>query len=407
MKAIYDIYKFIEETFFFTLARKIIGNMLFLFFGYLLVLWFVSSAAAPTDHLQAFLVSALLGALFFGFSTFYLRYLIVRPVQTILNQLNAMNNRQGDLSMRLPAFTFDEFRQLSEAYNQFVDKLSALLINVSAASTRANESNRAVTAELAGVMNRTDAQEQLIRGIGAASSSVNTALSEIQWTVSSVAHATEINCEVANTSSKQLASSVTDIAAIGDLLAEFAGTVGGLQENADNIRKILQMVEEFSDQTNLLALNAAIEAARAGDAGRGFSVVADEVRTLAAKVSSATRQIHEFINAMDTLVAQSQTESASLDARAQQASNTISAADATFQRMLVDFQSHTKLLNQIDGSVKELAERYLHIDTSVNEIMELGQEISLEMLALKQQNEVLSEDTATTQKQLGLFKTSA
>lgn len=404
MKAIYDIYKLIEETFFFTLTRKIVGNMLFLFCAYLLFLWFSSDASA---HLSTFLLSALLGLLLFGFSTFYLCFLIVRPVRTVLTQLDAINNQQGDLSMRLPSFTHDELQQLSEAYNRFVDKLSALLNNVAAASARASTSNQAVTHALLTVTARTDAQERLIRDIGTESSSVNAALSDIQQAVDVVTRATELNCEVAIASSQQLSAAVTDITSIRDLLAEFVETVSGLQDNADNIRKILQMVEEFSDQTNLLALNAAIEAARAGEAGRGFSVVADEVRSLAAKVSAATQQIHEFIDALDRLVAQSQTESASLDTRSRQASNAINDADASFQRMLADFQSNTQSLNHIEESVKELAARYLHIDKSVSEITTLGEEISSEMHALKQQNAVLSEDTAATQKQLGLFKTAA
>jgi methyl-accepting chemotaxis protein len=405
MKTVYDAYKFIEQMFFFTLTRKIVGNMLFLFGCHLLFLW-LAHGALPASGSSGFWIAVLLGSLLFGFSTFYLCFLIVRPVQTILDRLNAINSHQGDLSMRLPAFTHDEFHLLSDAYNQFVEELSALLHGVSATAERANVSNQAVTNALTNVLARTDAQARLTNGIGEASSAVTAAMSEIRGAVGSVAHATEANCDAAKISSRQLGVAVKDIAAIGDLLAEFVDTVSGLQENADNIRKILQMVEEFSDQTNLLALNAAIEAARAGDAGRGFSVVADEVRSLAAKVNSATQKIHEFINAMDQLVAQSHAESATLDARSRQARNTINAADETFQHMLDDFQSNTHLLNQVDASVRDLAERYRQIDTSVNQIAALGQAISSDMHALKQQSAILSDDTAATQKKLSLFKTS-
>jgi len=396
--AMIEFYKWVEKTFFYTLTRKIIGNMLFLFVIFLACLWGAGTAR--------FALLAAVGSICFAFSTFYLSFLIVRPVRTLLSQLQAINHQRGDLSLPLPAFTFDEFRQLSEAYNHFVEELSELLRGVAVNAERANASNSAVNRALHSVQGRTGQQQQLSSGITAASSSVSIALNEIRSDVAGVAGATELSCDAARSSSQQLDEAATDIAAIGDLLSQFTDTISGLQANATSIRSILQMVREFSEQTNLLALNAAIEAARAGEAGRGFAVVADEVRALSVKVNTATQQINDFINAMDVLVARSHRESETLGKRSHEAREAIDSSQITFEKMLVDFRSNAALLTHINDAVGQLTQRYQTIDSSVGEIAGLGAAIVDDMQALEQQSNALGAETAATQKKLSQFNKS-
>jgi methyl-accepting chemotaxis protein len=394
-----EIYKFIEKTFFFTLTRKIIGNLLFLLLVFSICLWFSRSGML--------LAAAITGVIATAFSAFYMTFLIVRPIRTLLGQLEAINGREGDLSLRLPAFTFDEFRLLSYAYNRFVDDLGNLLNGVATTAERAIDSSQAVNQVLASVQKRTDAQLRLSSDISAASGAVNSSLNEIRSDVAHVTGATDQSCVAARTSSGQLDEAARDIASIDTLLADFTRTIGALQTNASSIRNILQMVQEFSEQTNLLALNAAIEAARAGEAGRGFAVVADEVRALSVKVNTATQQIHDFINAMDVLVARSHDESLTLGRRSREAHEAIDSAQGTFEQMLKDFQQNTALLAHVNVAVGELAQRYQHIDSSVGEIATLGNAIAGEMRTLEQQSHALGSETAATQKKLSQFKTGS
>ncbi len=395
-----DLYTWVERTFFFTLTRKILGNMAFLLACQGAALWL---ALAGGRDSPLFLLGVVLLFASFLFSTFYLCYLIVRPVRALLAQLQAINRQAGDLSVRLPAFTHDEFRQLSEAYNQFIGGLEEMLGDIATTAQRADDANEAVERALAGVLARTEQQAALSDGISHASDEVSGALSGIRGDVDGVVRASEHNCAAARSSSGELEAAVDDIRAIGSLLGHFTETVGGLQENAGNIRKILQMVREFADQTNLLALNAAIEAARAGEAGRGFAVVADEVRTLAVKVNEATQQISDFINAMDKLVVQSRNESDSLNQRAQEACTAIESATATFEQMLADLQQGTAALARVNDAVAQLAQRYGEVNTSVGSIAGLGGAIAAEMRALEQQSSLLRQQTAATRSQLSRF----
>ena len=408
MSAFKSLYLGVEKALFFTLRRKIIGNLAFLFLFQLLP-WgllhhFSSTPGVDIQSYQGMLwitAAASLGC--FVFTGFYMCYLIERPVKTLLNTLNGINQADADLSIRLPAFTYDEFRQLSKAYNEFADNLGTLLQGVYQTAEQAAQSNTQVLKSQQQTLSLSQQQDGLAQGITRQSQEVQGAIDEVEQSIKAINETNSEHVDAASESSQKLSQQVTKINAIAELINEFDGTIDQLQENSENIRNILQMVEGFSEQTNLLALNAAIEAARAGEAGRGFAVVADEVRSLSQKVSAATQQISGFIGDLDRLVHDSKSSSSLLTERTQQACSELDTTSEKFQQMVVSCQQSSDRLMAISSVVHQLATTYQENHRAVEQISDLSTSIETDMQSCAQQTQQLQQDTQRTQQQLQRF----
>ncbi|WP_462159401.1 methyl-accepting chemotaxis protein [Pseudoalteromonas sp. GB56] len=396
------IYNFIEQTFFFTLTRKIVGNLGFLFTLQLITLIWLYNELEEKGVGALLLLSALIFAGFI-FTIFYMRHLIVRPVHAMRDTLIEINQQDANLSAHLPEFTFDEFRELSEQYNHFVHHLSELLATTYEGATQAANSNQQVNLSMQNTADLGAKQLQFSNEIAASTTQVTQSLEQIVANTDSVFSANKENLTFVHSSSQELTHLVGQIQQITHLLSRFADTVAGLKENSENIRNILKMVEGFADQTNLLALNAAIEAARAGEAGRGFAVVADEVRSLSLKVSDATGQISDFINQMNSLVADTNEESELLINHSSQAEDAINTTANGFVQLVTDFETNQQQLQEIVSAVHELEQTQSNTQMSVEQIRSLGEDAKAQIDQAAEQCARSEHLTRTTQNDLQRF----
>ncbi|EWS98246.1 chemotaxis protein [Pseudoalteromonas sp. SCSIO_11900] len=404
MSSYMRIYNFLEQTLFYTLTRKIVGNLSFVFlFQAITLFWLHSNLTENQQSTGLFWVLALLIIAGFIFTIFYMRFLIVRPVKAMRDTLININQQDANLAAKLPHFTFDEFRDLSEQYNQFTTHLNSLLSTTYTSAQESVQSNSQVTQSMQHTEQLSEQQINLSHTIINASNQITQSLQAIVSNTDNVHQVNNEHLNFVKLSAGELSKLVEQVRLINEMLGSFSKTIAGLKENSENIRSILKMVEEFSDQTNLLALNAAIEAARAGEAGRGFAVVADEVRTLSVKVSDATRQISDFITQMNELVNETNKESEQLINHSNNAQTSINTTSDGFGKMLNEFEHNQQQLQQIANAVHLLEDTQNQTHESVEQIVALGEQAKQQIDTALHDSEQSQKLSQQTQQQLKRF----
>ncbi|CAV18151.1 methyl-accepting chemotaxis protein [Vibrio atlanticus] len=221
---------------------------------------------------------------------------IVKPIRQVVERLNDIASGEGDLTQRLEVKSQDEIGQLSQGFNLFLDKLQHTIKEVIQTTEQVASTTSQAKASASSTRESSESQFKEV-------DLVATAAEEMTQTSGLVVQNAEIAVDAAceaNRSAQQ-GQQVIELSAgeMRKLVARMSSAVPIVEElakNNGNITEILSVIEGISEQTNLLALNAAIEAARAGEQGRGFAVVADEVRNLASRTQSSVGEIRAVID---------------------------------------------------------------------------------------------------------------
>ncbi len=285
------------------------------------------------------LLLAIIGIIIAALAAIITQRSVIKPINQAVASMQNISSGEGDLTQQLAVVGNDEIADLSRAFNHFVDKIRSTIQQIGNATRQLAQQSQSLT-DIAN-QNLESASRQLTE-----TDQVATAITEFSHTSEVVAanasQVADANAEASDQTQqgqKVISDMVNRISQLSNDVTHSAEVINHLDQDAESIEKILDVIRGIAEQTNLLALNAAIEAARAGDQGRGFAVVADEVRELATRSQRSTEEINALI---ERLRSDSQKAVDAMTHSREQASKTMEQTEQVNATFLAITQAVTK-----------------------------------------------------------------
>jgi methyl-accepting chemotaxis protein len=325
-------------------------------------------------------------------AAYLLTKMLLRPLVQLDASMARLANGTGDLTMRIEAGKGDdEIGRVAQSFNRFMEGLQSIIRDLLAQTQHISDSASRFATISQQVVLGSQKQNETASAIAA---SMENMVSSMRMVAHSAEEAESI-ARGAGDDARQgmqvVQEATAEINRIADSVTQIAQTVTSLGHRSDEISGIVQVIKEIAEQTNLLALNAAIEAARAGEQGRGFAVVADEVRKLAERTSRATQEIGAMISAIqvETQNAVGKMESGLAQVRqgvllANQAGEALTRINAGSQRTMHDVEEIAQAVRQGNVATEEIGRSVAEIAKMAQERAEISHRISESAAQLNQ-----------------------
>ncbi|WP_153773160.1 methyl-accepting chemotaxis protein [Pseudomonas sp. MNR3A] len=329
---------------------------------------------------------------------------LMQPLHTMTRAMEDIAEGEGDLTKRLNIHNHDEFGVLGSAFNRFVERVHSSIREVSSATEQVNEvALRVVSASNSSMLN-SDEQANRTNSVAAAINELGAAAQEIAGNAAQASQHASSARLLAEEGQQVVEHNIQAMNRLSALIVSSSAHIEALNDKTVNIGQILEVITSISQQTNLLALNAAIEAARAGEAGRGFAVVADEVRNLAHRTQESAQQVQGMI---EELQVGARTSVETMDQSQRHSQDGVQIANQAGERL----GSVTQRIGEIDGmnqsvatATEEQTSVVESINMDINEINTLNQEGVENLQATLRACSDLEQQAARLKQLVGSFR---
>ncbi|WP_417553488.1 methyl-accepting chemotaxis protein [Marinomonas fungiae] len=306
---------------------------------------------------------------------------LLKDLKNVTARLKDIANGDGDLSARLTNHSKDEVAELVNAFNQFVERLQGTVNNIKAIEGQLSQQAQSINQTSSHSHNRLLAQQSSITMVATAVNEMAQATQEIADNALETAQNADNAVSSSESGQAQIDASQHSIQQLANDVSSVSEVIQRVSQDAENINSILKTISDIAEQTNLLALNAAIEAARAGEQGRGFAVVADEVRVLSQRTYSSIEEIQKMIENLQHSSSNAVTQIQRSHEQAERSVQDIHTARESFEEIKRLITSISDRATQIASATEEqtsvtkgISENTTEVDDGAREMVTFAHE---------------------------------
>ncbi len=336
----------------------------------------------------------------------YLCTILFRPLANVANALEQISSGSGDLTQRIAVESNDEVGRLANGFNEFVTRLQTLILHIREQAQNLTEQSHSSAARSNLTADELSRQQQEINMVATAVTEMTSATQEIASHAEQTAQAVQNSAESTASGREVVLNTKKSITSLASELEEASSVIAELNQHALEISTVLGTIQGIAEQTNLLALNAAIEAARAGEQGRGFAVVADEVRVLSQRTHSSTEEIKLTI---DTLQGITERAVSMMQSSLNLAGSSVEDADRA-SIALEEINSTAMVIRDMATQIATAAEEQSHVTNEITQNVTSIRDVTEELVkgaeeSLHQSND-LKREAAELNAKVATFKLS-
>jgi len=356
------------------------------------------------NTLTLMLISTVAGAILAVIFTAVLVHLVIKPIREVINRIKNIAQGDGDLTQRMEVRSQDEMGQLATEFNVFIDNIHGIVKQVSTnCADMANSMQRMLSTTIAASEKVTEQSEQTDQ-IATAFNEMSSTSRDISTNTNSASESANNAKGVSDEAKGVVDNAIQSINKLANEIEEASTVIMSLEQDVREIVSVLTVIQGIAEQTNLLALNAAIEAARAGEQGRGFAVVADEVRSLASKTQDSTEEIRVMIDRLQ----QGSTKAVDVMQQSKTRGQETVEHSENVSRSLADMSSLITQINDLNTQIASASEQQTAVSDDMNQsvqgILVIADEVSSGISDSSQMCEELTTKTKELSDLVDRFK---